>query len=111
FDNPFFSTEIQWDDDLGFDGLALRGKVKLNDCASTFFTAGYFPVYNTDFNFASNQPSKFESTDKWLTGAQLGIDWKITDDLTAKFAVAYYDFDSIEGKLSNPYSPLGPNDA
>ena len=31
FDNPFFSTEIMWDDDLGFDGLALRGKVKVND--------------------------------------------------------------------------------
>ena len=106
FDNPFFSTEIQWDDDLGFDGLALRGKVKVSDRATTFFTAGCFPVYNTDFNFASNQPSKFSSTDKWLAAAQLGIDWKITDDLTAKFAVAYYDFNGIEGQLSSPmYTP------
>ncbi len=111
FDNPFFSTEVHWDDDLGFDGLALRGKVKLNDCATTFFTAGYFPVYNTDFNFASNQPSKFESTDKWLTGAQVGIDWKITDDLTAKFGIAYYDFDAIQGELSDPYTPLTTSDA
>ncbi len=111
FDNPFFSSEVQWDDDLGFDGLAVRGKVKINDKASTFFTAGYFPVYNTDFNFATNQPSKFESTDKWLTGAQLGIEWKITDDLTAKVATAYYDFDAIEGKLSNPFTPLTANDA
>ncbi len=111
FDNPFFSTEIQWDDDLGFDGLAVRGKVKMSDCVSTFFTAGYFPVYNTDFNFASNQPSKFESTDKWLTGAQLGIDWKITDDLTAKFGIAYYDFSNISGQLSSPFTPLTPNDA
>ncbi len=111
FDNPFLSSEIQWDEDLGFDGLAVRGKVRLNDCASTFFTAGYFPVYNTDFNFASNQPSKFESTDKWLTGAQLGIDWKITDDLTAKLAIAYYDFNAIQGKLSDPFIPLSANDA
>ncbi|MES2920318.1 MAG: putative porin [Verrucomicrobiota bacterium] len=111
FDNPFFSTEILWDDDLGFDGLALRGKVRINDCASTFFTAGYFPVYNTDFNFASNQPSKFASTDKWLTGAQVGIDWKITDDLTAKFGIAYYDFDGISGELSDPFTPLSASDA
>ena len=111
FDNPFFSTDIQWDDDLGFDGLAMRGKVKLNDAASTFFTAGYFPVYNTDFNFASNQPSKFASTDKWLTGLQAGIDWKIADDLKAKFSVAFYDFSDISGKLSNPYIPLSANDA
>ncbi len=111
FDNPFFATEMQWDDDLGFDGLALRGKVNLTDCATTFFTAGYFPVYNTDFNFASNQPSKFESTDKWLTGAQVGIEWKITDDLTAKFGIAYYDFSNISGKLSDPFTPLTASDA
>jgi hypothetical protein len=111
FDNPFLSTDVQWDDDLGFDGVAVRGKVRINDKASTFFTAGYFPVYNTDFNFASNQPSKFESTDKWLTGAQIGIDFKITDDLTAKFGIAYYDFSNISGELSDPYTPLTPNDA
>ena len=111
FDNPFFSTDIQWDDDLGFDGLALRGKVKLNDKVSSFFTAGYFPVFNTDFNFASNQPAKFASTDKWLTGAQVGIDWKITDDLTAKFGIAYYDFNNIQGKLSTPFIPLSASDA
>ena len=111
FDNPFFATEIQWDDDLGFDGLALRGKVKITDEASTFFSAGYFPVYNTDFNFASNQPDKFSSTDKWLAGAQLGIDWKITDNLTAKVGVAYYDFSNIEGKLSSPFTPLTASDA
>ncbi|MES2475617.1 MAG: putative porin [Verrucomicrobiota bacterium] len=111
FDNPFLSTEVQWDDDLGFDGLAVRGKVHFNEKASTFFTAGYFPVYNTDLNFASNQPSKFDSTDKWLTGAQLGIDWKITDDLTAKFGIAYYDFSGISGELSDPFTPLSASDA
>jgi Putative porin len=111
FDNPFFSTDIQWDDDLGFDGLAVRGKVRIDDKSSAFFTAGYFPVYNTDFNFALNQPSKFESTDKWLTGAQLGIDWKLADHLTAKFGIAYYDFNNISGQLSKPFTPLGPNDS
>lgn len=111
FDNPFFATDVQWDDDLGFDGLAVRGKVKLTDQASTFFTAGYFPVFNTDFNFASNQPAKFQSTDKWLAGAQLGIDFKITNDLAAKFAVAYYDFSNISGKLSKPFVPLTASDA
>ena len=111
FDNPFFSTDIQWYYDLAFDGLALRGKFAVSDTLKTFFTAGYFPIYNTDFNFASNQPAKFNSTDKWLTGAQAGIEWKITDDLTAKFALAYYDFSNIQGQLSSPFTPLTPNDA
>src|SRR5262245_6209655 len=26
FDNPFFSSDLIWDDDLGFDGIALQGK-------------------------------------------------------------------------------------
>lgn len=111
FDNPFLASEVMWDNDVGFDGLAMRGKVHVNDKVSTFFSAGYFPVYNTDFNFASNQPSKFDSTDKWLLGAQLGIEWKPIEDLTAKFGIAYYDFDGIEGELSSPYIPLSPSDA
>jgi len=113
FDNPFFSTDVQWDDDLGFDGLALRGRARINDRDDLhlFGTAGYFPVYNTDFNFASNQPQKFESEDKWLLGAQLGIDWKIDDKWSAKVGLAYYDFNKIEGRLSSPFVPLGPNDA
>lgn len=111
FDNPFLSTEIMWDDDLGFDGLAARGKVKLNDETSSFFTVGYFPVYNTDFNFASNQPAKFASTDKWLTGTQLGIEWQPADELTAKLGVAYHHFAGIEGKLSSPFIPLSDKDS
>lgn len=111
FDNPFFGTDVQWDEDIGFDGLALRGKARLSDNHTTFFTVGGFPVYNTDFNFASNQPTKFDSTDKWLLGAQLGIDWKIAKDLTAKIGVAYYDFNSIAGELSSPFIPLSDKDA
>ena len=111
FDNPFFSTDIQWDEDLGFDGLAVRGKVKVTDTIGSFFAAGYFPVFNTDLNFASNQPAKFESTDKWLSGAQFGIEWKIKSDLSAKLGIAYYDFSNIEGELSNPFIPLTASDA
>lgn len=111
FDNPFFNTDVMWDDDLGFDGAALRGRSRLNERVSAFGAAGLFPVYNTDFNFASNQPAKFESHDKWLSGAQVGVDWKVADELNAKFGAAWYDFDNISGQLSSPYVPLGPEDA
>ena len=111
FNTPVFSTTVQWDSNVSFDGAALRGKVKLSDNVATFFSAGAFPVYNTDFNFASNQPAKFSSTDKWLSGAQLGIDWKINKELNAKLAVAYYDFNNIAGRLSSPFTPLTASDA
>lgn len=111
FNNPFFSSEVMWDDDIGFDGLALRGSYKASDSVKFFGAGGAFPVFNTDLNFASNNPAKFESTDKYLYGAQLGIDWKIKDDLNAKFAIAYYDFKGIEGEKSTPFTPLTANDA
>ncbi|WAC21776.1 putative porin [Luteolibacter sp. SL250] len=107
FDSPFFSSEVQWDDDIGFDGLAVRGRVNLvEDKLSTFFSGGVFPIFNTDFNFSSNQPEKIASTDRWLYAAQVGIDWKINDDWKAKVGLAYYDFKNVEGELSSPFTPL-----
>jgi len=111
FDNPFFSTDVQWDDDIGFDGLAARSRVRINDDLHIFGAAGMFPVFNTDLNFASNQPEKFDSEDKWLYGAQLGIDWKIDEKWSAKVGLSYYDFNNIEGRLSSPFVPLTSSDA
>jgi polyhydroxyalkanoate synthesis regulator phasin len=111
FDNPFFNSEVIFDDDLGFDGLAVRANVKATDDLSVFGSMGLFPVFNTALNFASNQPSKFESTDKYLYASQIGINWKIDEDWTAKVALGYYAFQDIEGKLSSPFVPLNSSDA
>jgi hypothetical protein len=111
FDNPFFYTPLIWDDDLGFDGIAATVKGNVTEGLQVFTTGGAFVVYNTDFNFSSNQPEKFSSYDKYLLGVQTGIDWKVADDWKAKVAAAYYNFYNIEGKLSTPYTPLTSSDA
>lgn len=112
FDNPFFTaSEIQWDDDIGFDGAALRGKYKVADAITLFGSGGAFPVYNTDLNYATNQPAKFESQDKWLYAVQGGMDIKLAKQVNLKLAIAYYDFDGVEGKLSKPFVPLTTSDA
>jgi hypothetical protein len=111
FDNPFFSTPLIWSPNVGFDGIAFGGRKSIVDGFGVFLNAGFFPVYNTDFNFPSNQPNKFDSTDKYLTAAQLGVHFKPHDDIEAKFSVAYYDFEAIEGVLSDPYIPLTDRDA
>ena len=111
FDNPFFYTPLIWDDDLGFDGVAATVKGNVTEGLQVFTTGGAFVVYNTDFNFSSNQPEKFSSYDKYLLGVQTGIDWKVADDWKAKVAAAYYNFYNIEGKLSTPYTPLTSSDA
>ncbi len=111
FDNPFFGTNLIWDDDLGFDGIALQAKYRVFDWATPFLTVGAFPVFNTDFNFSSNQPTKFQSYDKYLFGGQLGLNLKITKDWNIKVATSYYYFHNIEGQLSSPYTPLSADDA
>lgn len=111
FDNPFLNSEVIFDNDLGFDGFAVRAKVKATENMNVFGTLGVFPVFNTALNFATNQPSKFESYDKYLYAGQIGIDWKIDEDWTAKVAVGYYSFHNIEGELSSPFVPLNSSDA
>ncbi len=112
FDNPFFTaSEVMWDEDLGFDGVAMLAKYEVLRGVTPFIGGGLFPIFNTDLNFSSNQPSKFESTDRWLYGAQGGIEFNLKDKVVAKFAAAYYDFKDIEGKLSDPYTPLTADDA
>lgn len=111
FDNPFFSSVAIWSEDIGFDGLLLQGRHVFEESGiSPFITLGTFPVFNTDLHFASNQPAKFESRDKWLHAVQIGTDWKINKDWHAKAALAYYYFQNIEGKLSTRYIPRNIED-
>ncbi|MGB8165870.1 MAG: putative porin [Chthoniobacteraceae bacterium] len=111
FDNPYFSpSEIVWDDDVGFDGAAIAAKYQLAKWFTPFITGGAFPVFNTDLNFSTNQPAKFKSTDKWLYGGQLGFDLKPQRKIDVKLAGAYYHFDGVEGRLSDPFTPLTASD-
>jgi len=111
FDNPFFSTVAVWSEDIGFDGVVLQAKHEFAESGmAPFLTLGTFPIFNTDLHFASNQPAKFESRDKWLHAGQVGVDWKISRDWHVKAAAAYYYFQNIEGRLSTRYIPLNAED-
>jgi hypothetical protein len=111
FDNPFFSTDIVWDEDVGFDGISVKARYRVAEGVVPFISGGAYPVFNTDFNFSSNQPAKFKSTDKYLYGGQIGVDVKLPNKFQAKVAGAYYYFDGVSGKLSSPYTPLTASDA
>ena len=110
-DNPFFSTSMIWARDLGFDGITAQGHYKVATGVVPFLTLGAYPVFNTDFNFASNQPAKYESEDKYLFAAQLGTNWNINKDFNTKVAAALYYFENIQGHLSDPFTPLSTSDA
>jgi hypothetical protein len=102
FDNPFISTSMIWADDLGFDGVVAKGSYQVAPGVTPFLTAGAFPTFNTDFNFSTNQSVKFDSEDKYLFAAQGGTKWTINKDFSFTGAAAIYDFENIEGKVSDP---------
>ena len=111
FDNPFFGTSMIWATDMGFDGLAAKAKFPLGEDVTPFVTVGAFPVYNTDLNFATNNPAKFKSYDKWLYAAQLGSTFDLGRNFALKLGAAYYEFSNISGRLSDPFTPVNSSDA
>ncbi len=102
--NPWFSTDLVYDHDLNFEGLASQFRFGLpgnhnvpeqdKRLRSLFLTLGAFPVQQT---------SRY--TDKWLFGAQFGTDLKFEDQSHFQFAVAYYDYKNIQA-VPNDYGSV-----
>jgi hypothetical protein len=112
--NPWFSTNLVWADDLGFDGVAAHFShdAPFDKNVNGFLTLGAFPLQFTDFNLAVNADptQKASSYDKWLLAAQTGATWKIDKQHTLTAAAAYYDFLNYDGRQSSPCTTLAAND-
>lgn len=102
FANPWLYTDLMWDDDINFDGVAGRLRAPVTRDVSLFLTGGAFPIENTAFNFPDNSVTKTPSRDKWLFAGQFGVEWQPTRNLNFKLAGAYYHFSKLEGALSSP---------
>lgn len=91
--NPWFSTNLVWDDDLNFEGAALQ----LNPYAQSsriwrpFATLAAFPLQEIERSAAVNAKSK------WLLGAQVGLEWIPDNNTRAKLGLAVYDYRNIAG--------------
>lgn len=95
--NPFFSTDLVWDDDVNFEGLAATFKPwsDSNRDAQPFFTVGAFPLQEVE-----SSPTN-AARDKWLYAAQAGLDWKMGNNTRWRFGLAYYDYRNMAG-VQNP---------
>jgi hypothetical protein len=111
FDNPFYApTDLVWYNELGFDGIAAQAKYEVSPGFVPFAVAGAFPIFNTDFNFATNQGHKFASTDKFLFGGQAGFHWSAAENVDISFGGGFYDFSNVQGRLSTPCIILTASD-
>lgn len=103
FDNPWFGTDMMWDPDLAFDGVAASFTPKFNDAWSAFATLGAFPL---DEIARSSQKL---ARNKWMYGSQLGIQWTSPNKSSIKLGVALFDFVNVEGR-TNGEELTGPFD-
>ena len=107
FANPFWSSALQFDEDLNFDGVAISAKTDVSDTLGVFGTAGFFPLFNTSFNFGSSGVGTifggaYPSRDRFLAAGQLGLDFRPSDALRARLAGGYYRFAYAMGQFSSP---------
>lgn len=106
FANPFLYTDIMFDPDLAFDGVAATFTPKLSDSLTSFTTVGAFPIEEVE----SSEVNK--AKDKWLYSLQTGLKWQAPNKSTVKLAVAYYDYKNVEGQSNsvglNEYNGTAP---
>lgn len=92
FDNPWLSTDLVWDADLGFEGVAATLRHDFagvgRPARALFLTAGGFPL----------QEEALSSKDKWLFGGQVGFDIAFADQSRLKAGLAYYSFSNVVGQ-------------
>jgi hypothetical protein len=95
--NPWFATDLVWDEDLSFEGLVADYRKPFAQRSSAFGTLGAFPLDKGDCTLASQSSSC--GRDKWLYGAQLGVDHSFGGDSGFKLGLAYYVYRNVAGEL------------
>jgi len=98
------STELLYDADLKFDGVA--GAVNAGRMFGGDFDlilrGGAFPLDFGDADFPSTNPEKRKHVQKYLFSAQAEASAKIADSIDVRVAAAYHSFENVEGRLSEP---------
>lgn len=99
--NPWFSTDLLWDDDLGFEGVAGTVTIPLGGGDLYSMTESNKDIFVTLGAFPLEEFGRSSSGDKWLFGGQIGSSWVFDNQSTLKFAAAYYDFRNVRA-TTNP---------
>lgn len=89
--NPWLGTDLVWDEDLNFEGIALALKPRLGQDLSAFVTVGGFALQDV-----APRPETAVSN-KWLYGAQAGLDWAASSQSRFKLGLGLFDYRNVQG--------------
>jgi len=102
FGTPMVHTDLIWDSDVNPEGVWAQYRHKCGDF-SPFVNAGYF-ILDSDYispagamiDRDNDGTADFTYRDVILVTYQVGMDWKITEDVKWTIAATYYDFDHLD---------------
>ena len=98
--NPWFSTDLVWDEDLNFDGVAVNLRnVTPTQSLRPFATAGWFPLR------ADNPPN---AEKQWLAGGQIGAEYDLSSSTRLRVGLAKYHYSRIEARTDTNFDAIGP---
>lgn len=93
FANPFFATDLVWNEDLAFEGVAGSYTADLRT-ASVFVNGGYFPL-------SENRPGTSRS--RSLAGLQAGLESNLMRSPNRlRLGVALYDYNGLGAARETP---------
>lgn len=101
YNSPWFSpTDLIFHKQLNFNGVAATGRLGFGDGSPdqshAFLTMAAMPL----------QEVALSARDKWLYGAQLGTNLRFGEAQNLRLALAYYDYQNVEGRENAPNSNL-----
>jgi Putative porin len=99
--NPWFSTDLVWNESLNFEGFAVSAQRPAAPAASwlPFATVGYFPV-------REGAPPR---RGRGILGGQVGLQWEASELTRLRVGLAQYRFRYFEGQIDGDYSAVsGP---
>ncbi len=106
FDNPLTSTDLMYDPDLAFDGVA--GELNIakilghNDDYMFAIRGGAFPLEPGDDNFPSRAFSKRNFRDQYIFSGQVELGKRFAGGIETRVAAAYHNFTYLRGHVSDP---------
>lgn len=93
--NPIWNPkDLLWDGDIRPDGIAAKIEHSISPALDFFVTPAFFLL--EEFSSSSKDPS--------MALIQPGINWKINDTVSLKFAAAYYNFIDVKGSNMSVWS-------
>jgi hypothetical protein len=101
--NPWLSTDLVWDEDLAFEGLAMSFRPAIGETTTGFLTMGAFPLETPDCSLATDSDTCRRK--KRIDGIQVGIEHAFGNDHRTKFGIAYYDFRNIAAERNPVTDP------